>query len=240
MDEKRILLVDDDPAVLKLVDAALVKNGYLTVQTTSGELALEVLEREEVAAVILDVILPGIDGLETLKRIRGNGRYGQVPVLMLTCRDEEIDSVVGLELGADDYLAKPVRYHELIARLKNIFRRIQPPSPAHSTKINRNGLEIDFNARTVKTSAGVDLKLTFLEFEIMSLLADYPGKVFSRDDILDKIWTDETLYETRTVDSHIRRIRSKLKEAGVSPEMIETVRYIGYKFTECLTTTHPL
>ncbi|HEX7713520.1 MAG TPA: response regulator transcription factor [Bacillota bacterium] len=232
MDEKRILLVDDDPAVLKLVDAALVKNGYLTVQTTSGELALEVLEREEVAAVILDVILPGIDGLETLKRIRGNGRYGQVPVLMLTCRDEEIDSVVGLELGADDYLAKPVRYHELIARLKNIFRRIQPPNPAHSTKINRNGLEIDCNARTVKTSAGVDLKLTFLEFEIFSLLADYPGKVFSRDDILDKIWTDETLYETRTVDSHIRRIRGKLREAGVSPEMIETVRYIGYKFTE--------
>lgn len=232
MDEKRILLVDDDPAVLKLVDAALIKNGYLTVQATSGEAALEVLEREDVAAVILDVMLPGIDGLETLKRIRGSGRYVEIPILMLTCRDEEIDSVIGLELGADDYLTKPVRYHELIARLKNIFRHVQPASPARSSKISRNGLAIDYSARTVETDDGAELKLTFLEFEIFSLLADYPGKVFSRDDILDKIWTDETLYETRTVDSHIRRIRGKLKEAGVTPEMIETVRYIGYKFIE--------
>lgn len=231
MDERRILLVDDDPVVLKLVDAALVKNGYLSIQASSGEEALEVLEKEEPAAVILDVMLPGMDGLETLKRIRGSGRYGQIPVLMLTCRGEEIDSVLGLELGADDYLTKPVRYHELIARLKNIFRRVQTAGPARSRKISRNGLEIDLSARTVKTSAGVDLRLTFMEFEIISLLADYPGRVFSRDAILDKIWAHETLYETRTVDSHIRRIRRKLKEAGIPPELIETVRQIGYKFT---------
>jgi DNA-binding response OmpR family regulator len=235
MDEKRILLVDDDPAVLKLVDAALVKNGYRSVQAFSGEEALEVLGREDVTAVILDVMLPGIDGLETLKRIRGNSRYGQIPVLMLTCRDEEIDSVLGLELGADDYLIKPVRYHELIARLKNIFRRVQTAGSARSCKISRNGLEIDPGARAVKTSAGVELKLTFMEFEIISLLAEYPGRVFSRDAILDKIWAHETLYETRTVDSHIRRIRRKLKEAGVPPELIETVRQIGYRFTDAET-----
>lgn len=232
MDEKRILLVDDDPVVLKMVEAALDKNGYRSIQASSGEEALEVLEKEDLAAVILDVMLPGIDGLETLKRIRGSGRYGQIPVLMLTCRDEEIDSVLGLELGADDYLTKPVRYHELIARLKNIFRRVQKTAgPARSLKISRNGLEIDLSARTVKTSAGVDLRLTFMEFEIISLLADNPGRVFSRDAILDKIWAHETLYETRTVDSHIRRIRRKLKEAGIPPELIETVRQIGYKFT---------
>jgi two-component system alkaline phosphatase synthesis response regulator PhoP len=227
---KKILVVDDDSAVVKLLVAALEKNNYEALSASSGENALELLAQTSVDAAILDVMLPGMDGLELLKRLRNHPLYNQLPILMLTCKDSEFDSVIGLELGADDYLAKPVRYHELLARLKNLFRRLEGTQALKSGKIILNNLEIDLNTRTVKTGER-EIELTYLEFEILALMAKNPRIAFSRDQILEKVWNNEYLYETRTVDVHIRRLRGKLEDAGVCPDPIETIRNVGYRLT---------
>lgn len=223
-----VLIVDDDINILRLLESSLSKSGYNVFKSTSGEEALKMLESKPVHAVVLDVILPGIDGLETLKRIKSHPVYKDIPVLMLTCRDSEIDNVVGLELGADDYIGKPLRYHELTARIKAVLRRTAHSYSAYSQKISAGSLEIDLPTRTAVLS-GCKLQLSYKEFELLCLLAKNPGKVFLRDEILNSLWSEDAYIESRTIDVHIRRIRKKFEEAGQSGVFIETVRNVGYR-----------
>lgn len=229
MSSLNVLIVDDDPNILRLLDSALSKIGYQVYKSESGEEALRILESSKIDLIILDVILPGIDGLSTLKKIRQHPVYGQVPILMLTSRASEIDNVIGLELGADDYISKPIRYHELIARIKAVLRRTAPSTALpSSSKISYRSLEMDLAARSV-TLNGREIQLSFKEFELLHLLAKRPGRVFTRNEILDAVWSEDVFWETRTVDVHIRRIRKKIESAGQSPHLIETVRNVGYR-----------
>lgn len=229
MTKQLILLIDDDPSIQKLLKAALEKNGYATIPCTSGEAALEKLEQYTFQAVILDVILPNMDGWDVLKWIRNHPTQHQLPVIMLTCKDSEIETVLGLEMGADDYLSKPVRYHELLARLKKACKRNENLS--NGTKIIFiHGIEINQEKRSVNINK-ILLPLTYREFELLTLLAKNPGRVFTRDQLLDLLWHDEQFLETRTVDVHIRRLRKKIQDHRGNPDIIETIRSIGYRLT---------
>ncbi len=228
---KHILVVDDDGAVAKLLQAALKKNGFTTTVCFTGEDALQHLDESSLDAAILDIVLPGIDGLEVLRAIRQHGTHGQMPVIMLTSKDSEVETVLGLELGADDYLNKPVRYHELLARLKKMLARTNETPSKRKDSIIIHGLAIDNIDRTVYVN-GNSLTLTYLEFELLILLAKNPGKVFTRDNLLDSLWHEDQFYETRTVDVHIRRLRKKLEDADANPNIIETVRSVGYRMTK--------
>lgn len=230
MNKRIIMLVDDDPSVRRLLKAALEKNGYDTVLCISGEEAIENLYGHQIDAIILDIVLPGIDGLEVLRRIRSHSNYNQVPVIMLTCKDSETETVLGLEMGADDYLSKPVRYHELLARLKTVFRRAPGTVHPESSTISIHGIEINIDTRTAYINKNPVI-LTHMEFELLILLAKNPGKVFTRNTLLDILWHDEQFVETRTVDVHIRRLRKKIEENGLNPDIIETIRSVGYRLS---------
>jgi len=229
MKTKPVLLIDDDPSIQKLLKAALEKNGYTTMSCSSGEAALEKLEQYTFNAVILDVVLPNMDGWDVLKWIRNHPAQHELPVIMLTCKDSETETVIGLEMGADDYLSKPVRYHELLARLKKVCKKNSNSS--NGTKmLFIHGIEINKETRTVNINK-TPLPLTYREFELLSLLTKNPGKVFTRDHLLDLLWHDEQFLETRTVDVHIRRLRKKIQDHGGNPDIIETIRSIGYRLT---------
>lgn len=228
--KKHVLLVDDDSVVCKLLRSALEKNDFITTTCNTGEDALLQLEQSSLDAVILDIMLPGIDGLGVLRKIRSHSIHSQLPVIMLTSKDSEIETVLGLELGADDYLSKPVRYHELITRLKKVLTRTISETPKKLNYIDINGLEIDTVGRIVYFNQE-QLLLTYLEYELLTLLAKNPGKVFTRDNLLDSLWHENQFYETRTVDVHIRRLRKKLEDIGTNPNLIETVRSVGYRMT---------
>ena len=180
-------------------------------------------------------MLPGIDGLEVLRRIRTNPEKRKTPVIMLTAKGEEFDKVLGLEMGADDYIAKPFSVRELQARLKAILRRVDDQKDDNDKKevkkISIHGLEIGLETRTV-TMNGQEIEMSHKEFELLKLLAENPGRVYSRDILLEKIWGYEYIGETRTVDVHIRHIRKKIEEDDSNPLFIKTVRGYGYKFRE--------
>ncbi len=226
---KVIMIVDDDLSIRKLLKAALEKNGYNTVPCTSGEEALEHLDKYHIDAIILDIVLPNMDGLDVLKKVR-NSVHRQIPVIMLTCKDSEIETVIGLEMGADDYLSKPVRYHELIARLKSVFRRINAGAQTEPGSLNLHGLEINMATRTVYIYR-TPVVFTYMEFELLAFLVQNPGRVFSREYLLDVLWHEDQFVETRTVDVHVRRLRKKMEEHGLSPGIIETIRGVGYRLT---------
>jgi len=228
--KKIIMLVDDDPSIRTLLKAALEKNGYDTLLFASGEEALEGLETRQADVVILDIILPGIDGLEVLKRIRSHPDHSNIPIIMLTTKDSEFETVLGLEMGADDYLSKPVRYYELIARLKKVLQRTDLLSQTVGKSVLIHGIEIDLNSRTVYINNTM-VPLTYMEYELLSLLARNPGKVFTREHLLDLLWHEEQFTETRTVDVHIRRLRRSFEEYGLNPGIIETIRSVGYRFS---------
>ncbi|WHH58791.1 response regulator transcription factor [Petroclostridium sp. X23] len=230
MIKKSILLVDDDPSIHKLLKAALEKNLYTAISCNSGEEALEALDRYPISAIILDVILPGMDGLETLKRIRNHPLHHHIPIIMLTCKNSEIETVVGLEMGADDYLGKPVRYYELLTRLKMIFKRRPHQTGDEPKTLSMHGIEVDVDTRTAYINK-LPVVLTYREFELLTLLVRNPGRVFSRDMLLDEVWYDEQFLETRTVDVHIRGLRKKIQHHGLNPNIIETIRSVGYRMT---------
>lgn len=225
-----IVLIDDDLTTIRLLRAALESQGYVVVPFLSGEAALDQLKDIHPAAVILDIVMPGLDGLAVLRAIRAQSRFSNLPVILLTSRDSEVETVLGLELGADDYLAKPVRYHELVARLRKVIAK-SSSQPASARKLlELNGLTIDRDAYETRIH-GQLIALTHLEFELVSLLAANAGKVFTRDQLLEQLWHEEQNYETRTVDVHIRRLRKKFEENGLPPHLIETVRNVGYRFS---------
>lgn len=235
MNKKTILAVDDEIHILELIQYNLVAGGYEVLQAESGEEALEILENTKVDAVILDLMLPQIDGLEVLRRIRTKENIKKTPVIMLTAKGEEFDRVLGLEMGADDYISKPFSVRELQARVKAVLRRTEDIPNATQEKqqnmISTHGLEIGIDTKRV-IKHGKEIEMSVKEFEVLRLLAENPGRVFSRDVLLEQIWGYEYMGETRTVDVHIRHIRKKIEEDDSNPKFIKTVRGYGYKFRE--------
>lgn len=234
MNKKRILIVDDEENILELLKYNLEKNGFEVLPKDNGEEALEVMEREDFDLVLLDLMLPGMDGLEVLKTIRGHDRIKNIPVIMLTAKNEEIDTVLGLEMGADDYIGKPFGVHELLARVKALLRRNERTKTDKDASQEFDIIDIDnikINKSTQEvTINGENVELTLKEFEVLYLLAKNKGRVFGRDYLLEKIWGYDYLGETRTVDVHIRNLRKKIEEDDKNPKHIKTVRGIGYKY----------
>ncbi|MDY5539898.1 MAG: response regulator transcription factor [Lachnospiraceae bacterium] len=230
--KKVILTVDDEEHILELIGYNLEINGYDVLKADSGEAALKLLQSEHVDLVLLDRMLPGIDGIEVLKEIRTDKNLKNLPVILLTAKTEEFDKVVGLEIGADDYIGKPFGIHELIARIKAVLRRAgegEEEEEAQEEILELDNLVINYTTRVV-TMDGREVELSLKEFELLYLLAGNRNRVFSRDTLLEKIWGYDYMGETRTIDVHIRNLRKKIERDPDNPEHIKTVRGIGYKF----------
>ena len=228
----RILLVDDEHAIQTLLSYPLRKDGYEVVQATDGRAALARFAEGSYDLVVLDLMLPQVDGLEVCRRIRARST---VPIIMLTARAEEIDKVVGLELGADDYITKPFSMREFRSRVKAALRRaeMQPhdSAPAGDAAFEVAGLRIDFDKRAVRVR-DTPVQTTFVEFEILAALASHPGRVYTREMLLTRIWGDSAYRDPRTIDVHIRHLREKLELDAKEPEYLFTVRGVGYRFRD--------
>jgi two-component system response regulator VicR len=227
MNEK-ILLVEDEKTLAKALKFNLEKEGFRVEVAFDGEEALNAMSGEEPDLVILDLMLPKIDGYEVCRSIR---RSSDVPIIMLTARDEDIDKILGLELGADDYMTKPFNTRELLARIKAILRRTVQQAAAARSFIKVGDLQIDVIKHKV-TVKGREVALTSREYNLLSLLASNPGKVYSREELLEEIWGDDYSGDVRTVDVHIRHLREKIEEFPAEPNIILTVWGAGYKFRE--------
>lgn len=235
--QKTILIVDDEEHILELLKYNLEINKYNVVQAETGEEALNILENNKntINCVILDWMLPDIDGMEVLKKIRFSSKFKSLPVIMLTAKREEFDTVLGLEMGADDYLSKPFSIRELLARIKSVLRRSEnieeKDLEISDKKIIIDNIVINETFRTVyKDNQLIDM--TLKEYELLLTFVKNPGRVFSREYLLEKIWGYDFLGETRTVDVHIRSLRKKIEEDDANPKYIKTVRGVGYKFKE--------
>jgi len=227
----RILLVDDEQSIQTLLSYPLRKDGYEVVQATDGREALDRFAEQPFDLVVLDVMLPQLDGLEVCRRLRARS---MVPIIMLTAKSEEIDKVVGLELGADDYITKPFSMREFRSRVKAALRRADMrPATEHPSEppLAVGDLAVDFDKRAVEVR-GAQASLTFVEFEILGALARNPGRVFTRDQLLARIWGDAAYRDPRTIDVHIRHLREKLERDPKAPEYIFTVRGVGYRFRD--------
>lgn len=220
-----ILVVDDESSITDFVSYALQKEGFTVDTAANGEDALELAGKSAYDLFILDIMLPGIDGYELCRRLR---TQTSAPVLFLSARDTELDKVVGLELGADDYLAKPFGLRELIARVRALLRR-SSGQVAEAEVYEASGITLSEDAHTATGEAG-NIELTPREFELMAALMKQAGKVVSREDLLREAWGWEYLTETKTVDTHIKRLRDKIEAAGYDPGIVETVRGYGYRF----------
>ena len=225
---KRILVVDDEPTITEFVSYALDREGYSPEIAASAEDALALSRTTRYELFILDVMLPGMDGYELCRRIRS---ASAAPVLFLSARDTELDKVVGLEMGADDYLAKPFGMRELVARVRALLRRANGIKVADAAStVTAGGITLDEEAHTAGGAKG-EIDLTPREFELLACLMRSAGKVVSRDDLLREAWGWEYFTDTKTVDTHIMRLRDKLKAAGYDPRLVVTVRGCGYKFS---------
>jgi DNA-binding response OmpR family regulator len=223
-----ILLVDDEDSIQTLLTYPLERDGYRVVQARDGEEALQRFGEENVDLVVLDIMLPRVDGLEVCRRLRAEST---VPIIMLTARDDELDKVLGLELGADDYITKPFSIREFRSRVKALLRRASTPHLAgrRDAVIERSEVRIDIPRRTVDVR-GHAVQLTFVEFELLALLAANPGVVFSRRQLLEKLRGGADYREPRTIDVHVRHLREKIEREPREPELILTVRGAGYRF----------
>ncbi len=222
----RILIVDDEPSITEFVSYAMQKEGYQTEIASDGEEALRKIEQQHFDLFILDIMLPGIDGYELCRRIRAKM---STPILFLSARDTELNKVVGLELGADDYLAKPFGVRELLARTRALLRRSQGNEMVSGNEISAGGITLNEDTHVAQGDKGT-IDLTPREFELLACLMRNAGKVVSREDLLHDAWNWEFITETKTVDTHIKRLRDKIESAGYDPKLVETVRGYGYRF----------
>lgn len=227
MSEEKILIVDDEVNIRELIDFNLKKEGYRTITADNGINALKMIKEEKPALILLDLMLPGMNGLDVCKEVRKTLGISSTPIIMISAKGEEFDKVLGLELGADDYMTKPFSIRELVARVKVILRRTAPYFA--STSVSFKDLEIDFEKREIR-KGGQKVDLTLKEFELLEILIKNKGRVLTRDFLLDKIWGYEYIGETRTVDVHIRHLRQKIEEDDKNPQLVETIRGVGYRF----------
>lgn len=224
----RILVVDDEQAIVDILAYNLRKAGHEPLIARDGEQALHVARSEQPDLIVLDLMLPRIDGIEVCRQLRRNS---DIPIIMLTARDEEIDRVVGLEVGADDYVVKPFSVRELLARIKTVLRRAQPRPAGGEPRLEVGELRLDPERREA-TWANRPLELTAAQFDLLRVLMARPGKVFSREELLNQVWGYDYYGDTRTVDSAVKRLRARLREAAAGEDLIVTVRDQGYKLSD--------
>ncbi|MDP9304235.1 MAG: response regulator transcription factor [Actinomycetota bacterium] len=229
-DSSTILLVDDEDSIQKLLTYPLEREGYRVLQARDGEEALTRFASERVDLVVLDIMLPKLDGLEVCKRLRAES---EVPIIMLTARDDELDKVLGLELGADDYITKPFSIREFRSRVRALLRRASVVRQVDEGDdlITAEGLTIDLSRRAVEVG-GERVQLTYVEFELLRILASHPGRVYSRRMLLEALWGGADYREPRTIDVHVRHLREKLERDPAEPGYILTVRGVGYRFRD--------
>jgi DNA-binding response OmpR family regulator len=222
-----ILVVDDERSIVEVVSLYLHRAGYQVLTAYDGRQALDLLIRQRPDLVILDLMLPNVDGLEITRRLRAEGN---TPIIMLTARREETDRILGLELGADDYVVKPFSPQELVSRVRAVLRRVQnAPATPTATVIDHPTLRIDPVTR-LATVEGREISLTAKEFDLLYLLASHPRQVFNRDQLLDRVWGETAYLDPSTVTVHVRRLREKLEQDPAQPRYIHTVWGVGYKF----------
>jgi DNA-binding response OmpR family regulator len=229
MNDLTVLVVDDEQNIVDVVSAYLNREGFNVVTAADGEDALRKVAEHNPDLVVLDVMLPRLDGLEVCRRIRA---AGNTPIIMLTARGEETDKIVGLGIGADDYLTKPFSPKELVARIKAVLRRAAPaapPEPGADSVVRFAGLRINPRTRSVETNNGA-VELTAKEFDLLYFLASHPSEVFTRTQLLDQVWDYSYYGDTSTVTVHVRRLREKIEPDPMRPRFIKTVWGIGYKF----------
>ena len=222
-----VLVVDDEPIVREVVVRYLVREGYATLEAGHGDRARELVEQHHPDLVVLDVMLPGTDGLELCRWIRSRS---QLPVIMLTARGEEADRIVGLELGADDYVTKPFSPRELAARVRTVLRRAAPADNVREL-LAFGEIELDAGAREAR-KAGTELRLTAKEFDLLWFLASHPRRVFSRDQLMSRVWGYAAALDTGTVTVHVRRLREKIEDDPSQPRYLQTVWGIGYRLVQ--------
>jgi len=228
-DSSIILLVDDEESVRKVLTFPLERDGFTVIQAADGEEALQRFGEQSPDLVVLDIMLPNLDGLEVCKRLRATS---SVPIIMLTARDDELDKVLGLELGADDYITKPFSIREFRSRVRALLRRAKATAPATADeRIEADGLVIDVPRRVVEVR-GQPVQLTYVEFELLRTMGSHPGRVYSRKMLLEELWGGSDYREPRTIDVHVRHLREKLERDPREPEFIHTVRGVGYRFRE--------
>jgi DNA-binding response OmpR family regulator len=231
-DASTILLVDDDEAVRKVLSFPLERDGFEVIQAADGEEALRRFDERPVDLVVLDLMLPRLDGFEVCKQLRARS---SVPIIMLTARDDELDKVLGLELGADDYVTKPFSIREFRSRTRALLRRARAPrhepESAEAQVLAVDGLVIDLPRRTVEMDER-SVQLTYVEFELLWRLASHPGRVHSRRMLLEELWGSADFRDPRTIDVHVRHLREKIERDSRNPEFILTVRSVGYRFRD--------
>jgi phosphate regulon transcriptional regulator PhoB len=229
----KILVVDDEPSIVDVLTYNLAKAGHQPIVARDGEQALKLARAERPDLVILDLMLPGIDGLEVCRALRNAEWRGDLPIIMLTAKDEEVDRVVGLEIGADDYIVKPFSTRELMARVKAVLRRAQPKPADSAPALQVGDLRLEV-ARHQVTWRGAPFDLTAIQFELLRVLMANPGRVFSREELLNQVWGYDYYGDTRAVDSTIKRLRARLRQIAPAAELIVTVRDAGYKLSDDL------
>lgn len=228
MAHERVLVVDDESHIVELISYNLINAGYDVITANNGCDAIKIAKDEKPSLVLLDLMLPGMDGFDVCKEIKGNKELKNTSIIMLTAKGDELDKILGLELGADDYITKPFSIRELLARVKAVLRRVSPLKEEIETFTCEN-LYVNFERREVFIE-NKKIDLTLKEFELLDILIKNRGKILTRDTLLDKIWGYEYIGETRTVDVHIRYLRKKIELDDKKPKFIETIRGVGYRF----------
>lgn len=227
---KHILVIEDEADLVELIAYNLRKEGFAVDSSSDGEAALKKIRTGNYDLLILDLMLPGIQGMELCRIVRNDPKTAGIPIIMLTAKGEEIDRILGLEMGADDYMAKPFSPRELVARVKAVLRRVSD-KPAMEKLLKFGDLEIDQERYAVSVRKN-PVRLSATEFRLLLFLAERKGRVFSRNQLLDAIWRDEAFVEPRTVDVHVRRLRAQIERDPAHPKYIKTMRGIGYVFDE--------
>jgi len=228
----KILIVDDEQDIVELISYNLEKEGFSTIKAYDGVSIFNVISTKKPDLLILDLMLPGMNGLDICKKIRANPATADLPIIMLTAKGDELDKIIGLEIGADDYITKPFSVKELIARVRTILRRSQDrPQTALQEQFSYKGLAINYSSCTVKID-GKPVTLSPTELKLLFFFSRNPGRVYSRNQLLDQVWGDDTFITDRAVDVHIRRLRSQIEKDVENPRYVLTIRGFGYKFTE--------
>ena len=231
-DRKKILVVEDEKDIRDLLRYNLEQEGFGVLEAEDAELALALVQRERPALVVLDIMLPGMSGLDICRTLRQDDETARLPIVILTAKAAEVDKVVGLEMGADDYVTKPFSPRELIARIKAVLRRALGPEAQRPHEFYERGrLRIDFDTYQVFLDEQ-EVKLSLREYELLAFFVRHPNRVYERTQLLDLVWGRDTYVEPRTVDVHVRRLRMRIERDDAHPELILTVRGVGYKFND--------